>query len=257
MTFFIRRYALILLVILSIVLALAIPFSCLSQNNNLPQYHLNTKRELTLFSSSFTGLGLAHFLRLQKPILTEDKINNLGHPDFLFGFDTYSTKQNNKTARRNSDYGLHFSIVAPTLLLLSPIARKNIKPMAIILVETGLTTSALTTLTKETVRRKRPYVFNPEVSLANKTKRDATSSFFSGHTSFTTAMCFPSASMYAKYHPKSKAKYFVWATAAAIPALVGYWRIKGGRHYTTDVVVGYIIGASVGILIPEIHTKKK
>jgi hypothetical protein len=125
MTFFIRRYALILLVILSIVLALAIPFSCLSQNNNLPQYHLNTKRELTLFSSSLAGLGLAHFLRLQKPILTEDKINNLGHPDFLFGFDTYSTKQNNKTARRNSDYGLHFSIVAPTLLLLSPIARKK------------------------------------------------------------------------------------------------------------------------------------
>ena len=48
----------------------------------------------------------------------------------------------------------------------------------------------------------------------------------------------------------------VWGVAAAIPATVGYLRIKSGKHFLSDNIVGFAVGAASGILIPEIHKKK-
>ena len=44
--------------------------------------------------------------------------------------------------------------------------------------------------------------------------------------------------------------------AAALPALTGYLRIRAGRHYPSDVLVGYLVGGAVGYLIPTLHKKK-
>ena len=60
------------------------------------------------------------------------------------------------------------------------------------------------------------------------------------------------------YHPNMKTGYkiAIWSFAAAIPMATGYLRVKGGRHFPTDVISGYAIGAFVGWLIPELHEKK-
>jgi len=43
--------------------------------------------------------------------------------------------------------------------------------------------------------------------------------------------------------------------AAAVPAAVGYFRMEAGKHFLTDVLLGYSIGATVGVLVPELHKK--
>ncbi|MBT8218659.1 MAG: phosphatase PAP2 family protein, partial [Bacteroidia bacterium] len=45
----------------------------------------------------------------------------------------------------------------------------------------------------------------------------------------------------------------VWTTAIAVPALTGLLRTRAGKHFYTDVIVGFVVGAAVGYLIPEIH----
>jgi len=40
------------------------------------------------------------------------------------------------------------------------------------------------------------------------------------------------------------------------PAYVGYLRYRGLKHFPTDILMGYIIGAGSGILIPHLHKKK-
>jgi membrane-associated phospholipid phosphatase len=50
-------------------------------------------------------------------------------------------------------------------------------------------------------------------------------------------------------------KPYIWGVAAAIPASVGYMRIKAGKHFLTDNLIGYGVGAAAGILIPELHKK--
>jgi membrane-associated phospholipid phosphatase len=45
----------------------------------------------------------------------------------------------------------------------------------------------------------------------------------------------------------------VWGAAAIIPAVVAYFRIKAGKHFLTDNLVGYAVGATVGVLVPRLH----
>jgi len=51
----------------------------------------------------------------------------------------------------------------------------------------------------------------------------------------------------------SRWKPIVWTAAATIPAITGYLRVRGGRHFPTDVIGGYIVGAAVGCLVPHLH----
>ena len=41
--------------------------------------------------------------------------------------------------------------------------------------------------------------------------------------------------------------------AAAVPAVVAYFRIRAGKHFLTDNLVGYAVGATVGVLVPRLH----
>jgi membrane-associated phospholipid phosphatase len=80
---------------------------------------------------------------------------------------------------------------------------------------------------------------------------------FSGSTAYSSAMTFAAASMFADFHPKSKYKPYVWIAAAVIPATIGYLRYRSGMHYPSDIMIGYVVGASVGMAVPFIHKKAK
>lgn len=45
----------------------------------------------------------------------------------------------------------------------------------------------------------------------------------------------------------------LYAAATIPPLLLGYFRVKALRHFPSDVMVGTVVGALFGILIPEIH----
>ena len=82
-------------------------------------------------------------------------------------------------------------------------------------------------------------------------------SFLSGHTSNTAAMTFFFAKVFTDTHPDVKNKAIVWSVAAAIPAAIGYLRFEAGRHFPTDVLAGYALGAAIGYLVPALHLSDK
>jgi membrane-associated phospholipid phosphatase len=131
--------------------------------------------------------------------------------------------------------------------------RENYGTIALMGVETFLLTQGITSLAKVIFHRTRPYAYNPSVSIEERLQKDARASFFSGHTSQAAAGCFFFAAVYQQYNPTSKARFVVWSLAAAIPAVVGFMRVHSGKHFLTDVLVGYGVGASVGILVPRLH----
>lgn len=94
------------------------------------------------------------------------------------------------------------------------------------------------------------------IGLNAKLTKSARYSFFSGHTSSAAAMSFFTAKVFSDYFPDSKWKPLVWTMAATLPALTGYFRIKGGKHYPTDVIMGYTVGALIGFFVPYIHQTK-
>ena len=170
----------------------------------------------------------------------------------IWKFDRWVTRQYNLKAKKSSDIVLYTSFALPLTLLADENARNDFGTVGLMSVQTLLLNSGLTNITKTTVKRPRPYLYNEDVALRLKLKKSDRYSFFSGHTSTTAAMSFLTAKMYSDYNP-GDSNTVIWGLAALIPAYTGMQRVRAGKHFLSDVLVGYIVGAGVGLLVPELH----
>lgn len=216
-------------------------------------YRLNWQLDVPLSVGGAGGIVAGEWLNRTKRTLSPDDIALLQVQDIKPRFDRFVTRLWQPRAQKASDVVLYGTAALPLILLADANMRRHTPKLALIGLETYLVNAAFTALTKELVQRRRPFVYNPAAPMHKKTAPDATSSFFSGHTSATAAASFMTAKMYADYYPKSRFKPYVWAGAALLPAATAYLRVRGGKHYITDVVTGYLVGAAVGILVPQLH----
>jgi membrane-associated phospholipid phosphatase len=53
--------------------------------------------------------------------------------------------------------------------------------------------------------------------------------------------------------PERAVRAAAWAGAALLPAVTGYFRMRAGKHFLSDVAVGYVAGAAIGLSIPLLH----
>lgn len=205
---------------------------------------------------SLNAAGIAagsHIIGLNKPLPTEQSILTLNRNTVNI-FDRGATFQYSKTSGYASHALAYGSLALPLLHLANPNARKDFGKIAIMWGEVMALNYALTNLLKETVGRKRPLLYNPNVPMHEKLKAGSFKSFFSGHTSTTASMSFFFAYTFHKYNPGSKWRPVVWSLSAALPVVTGVLRYKAGKHYWTDIITGYIVGALVGVGVPWLHT---
>lgn len=232
---------------------LLLPSFLLGQNG---PYRLQVGKDLAIAGGvvGFNALNYSLLYPKAKP-LTESYIQGLNR-NAVNSFDRISTYQWHTSAAKISDVLLMSSTALPFLTLLNKPVRQDWKTIAILGVETFAVNLTLTNFTKHSVLRTRPYVYNPDVPMSEKMHKDARFSFFSGHTSTVASMSFFAAKVYNDYHPQSKALPFVWGTAVALPALTAYLRVRGGKHFPSDVITGYLIGTATGFLIPMLHKRR-
>jgi membrane-associated phospholipid phosphatase len=105
-------------------------------------------------------------------------------------------------------------------------------------------------LTKILVGRERPFVhaLAPETKSRTPRPSDNNLSFFSGHTTGTFALA-ASAGTVATMRGYRWAP-LVWGVGGAFAVTTGYLRIAADKHWLTDVVVGMLVGAGIGIGVP-------
>jgi membrane-associated phospholipid phosphatase len=171
-------------------------------------------------------------------------------------FDRSASYNWNPKAAKWSDALMYTTMASPLLFLAGEHSRNDFWMASAISAEVFLLSTGITYLTKELVQRKRPYTYNTDVPLDKKLEKGATQSFFSGHTSSVAAMSFSFAMMHNYYYPDSKIKPLVWFAAALLPMATAILRVRAGKHFWTDVIVGYGIGASIGISVPYLHKIK-
>lgn len=227
-------------------------------NNYTSPYQLDTKREVGLLSLALgTQLAGITVINNIEP-LTIAEIELLQPSQIKgFGFDRKTVRHFSAKAHHTSDFFLFGSMALPVVLMADKNIRKDFWKVSTMASEAFLLNAGLTTLVKGTVQRTRPYAYNPLVSVEEKMTKTARTSFFSGHTSAVSVLSFFSAKVYTDYHPESKWKPMIWTAAAVIPATTGYLRYRAGKHFPTDVIVGYGVGAAIGILIPHLHRSNK
>lgn len=249
--YFLEKMKNIIFLILIWTLAFAtFPLSIAAQNS---PYKLQLGKDLAIAGGvlGINALNYGFIYPKVKPLSPDDIL--LLNRNSVNNFDRMTTYQWHPQALKISDVMLIGSAALPFLTVLDKPIRQDWKTIAILGLETFAVNVSITNMTKHSVLRTRPFVYNPDAPLSMKTEKDARFSFFSGHTSTVSSMSFFAATVYSDYHPKSKALPYIWGTAAALPALTAYLRVRGGKHFPTDVITGYLVGAAVGFLIPKLH----
>jgi len=243
--------------ILLTLLLTSLSLSVLAQQNPDSPYKFNRKRDIGL-SLGIGALSLtAHYLQRQLPPLTELQLSQLD-PNSVNTLDRGTIGNWRPSAATASDVLLGTSLLLPYALpLLKKEFHEDRLDLWIMGFQTMVYTDFATTWTKYSVRRVRPFAYIPagnDQSLFMKQREsDARYAFFSGHTSGAAVASFYAASIYQAYFPESRSRYVVWGAAILLPAVVGYLRVRAGKHYPSDVMAGYLVGASIGIINPWFH----
>lgn len=221
-----------------------------------PYYHSFNKELPFLITTGATVASafIVSGLNKTKPF-TQEQLNTLD-PNAVNSFDRKSINNWDPNIAKTSDIVLAGVTVLPILFISEHHTRHDIKSLLVMSAEVFGITFGITNTVKN-VNRTRPYVYNTDLPLSERTASTSRESFFSGHTSHTAAATFFFAKVISDYHPNLKpgVKAGVWAFAISVPAVEGYFRIKAGKHFPTDVITGYIVGASTGFLIPHWHKK--
>jgi membrane-associated phospholipid phosphatase len=215
-------------------------------------YRLTWPREAALVGTGGLTLGFTQWGKFGDAARTPSEVAALD-ARHIHRLDRWAVHQNSRSARRASDVLLYTSPIWPSLLLLDPAVRRQAPEAAVMVGEVGLLTVGLTLLTKAVTHRDRPYAYNPAVPMRLRTGRDARHSFFSGHTSTLAACGVVSAKIWSDAHPDSRWRPAVWAGAVALPITMGWLRVRGGRHFPTDVLAGLLVGGTAGWLVPHLH----
>jgi membrane-associated phospholipid phosphatase len=106
---------------------------------------------------------------------------------------------------------------------------------------------------KRLITRYRPYVYNPDVSYEDKVAKDPGQSFFANQTTSVFSSAVFVATVFSDFHPDSRLKPYVWAGSLLAGGAISYVRYETGIHYTSDILVGALVGSAIGYGIPKLH----
>lgn len=238
-------------------------FFFLNNTQGQSPYNINWKTEQGIVGTIGVLGAFDIAANLMLGPLSDEDISRLDISD-INSFDRCATGMFSYSADHRSDITLFSAIGLGTLFPLYT-SYKNAEPqkevraaleISVLWLETNLIAELGTDLIKSTVRRTRPFVYNSEVSQTRKYSTSARKSFVSGHVSLSATNSFFFAKVFSDYYPDSKFRPLVWTVAAAIPAWTATDRVLAGRHFPSDVIAGYILGASCGYLIPHLHKKQ-
>lgn len=212
-----------------------------------PAYQLFAETDLPL-----VGIGLvfasARLIRTQPaycaPECNPANLNALDRTTAGFWNTGWSTA---------SDIGI-YSLMGGTMTVL--VVDEGALPAlndALVVAESGLMGTALSSIMTLAAGRPRPFLFGEKAPLSDRNSPDGGLSFLSSHATVGFAIV---TSLYVterRLHPGQTLPYVVLGAGLAVATFVSTARVLAGRHFITDSVGGAVVGTSVGILVPALH----
>lgn len=198
-----------------------------------------------------------------KPALTLDELHFVSSPAqiaLINKFDRWGLRQ--KASDRDkfnnlSSNSLAGLVFVPCLLVLDKNIRKDWGDVLLMYVEGHTLTLAnycYNFLGPTYIERYRPRTYYSEFSDVTREDGQNRNSFYSGHVASAAYTTFFMAKVYCDYHPNIGAgKYLIYTAATIPPLLMAYLRIKALDHFPSDNAIGLVIGAAIGIIVPELH----
>ena len=224
-------------------------------------YKIKVRYELPAATAGlilFSTVGLPTVIK--NAVVTEQDLAKLD-PANVHWFDRpviFNQGENYSRSISSSDIFLNASLIGPVLLALDKKLRKDWIELLTMYLVTHAINNTIFLGAVSSVQRARPLVYNTALPLSERTGDAKNNSFYSGHVANAAASTFFLAKVYSDYHHiKGWKRIAMYGVAAVPPALIGSYRLQAGRHFRSDVIVGFLVGATCGIMVPELHRIKK
>ena len=223
-------------------------------SNDFP-YAMSLQREAVFFVTGGMLTAGAYYSARRVEAPTTREVEKLNRKN-VNRFDRPATYNNSERARKFSYAGHYAFPAALSLMYFDDRVRREWATIPVMYLEGFIICNmGITDLTKNIVQRKRPYLYNTNLSVQERVNRgvDGKSSFFSGHTSFNFYSATFLTKIFWDMNPDSGYRFLVAGSTYALASFVGYMRYKAGRHYPTDIIVGAAVGSLIGYTIPSLH----
>ena len=219
-------------------------------------YNYNNKFDIPLTSIT-AGITIFNFTQIYTKKATSQETILALDPEDVNRFDRRAAGNYNEKAKTTSDFFFNASIPLPLIVFAFDDAmREDYLRLTLLYLEAMSITGITYSTSQQLNDRLRPFTYNENLPIEERTKGGARNSFFSGHTSLVATSTFFLASTYDDYHPGSKNRWLFYAGAATATVLTGHFRMRAGQHFPTDVIVGGLVGTASGFLIPKLHKNK-
>src|SRR5690606_29717337 len=83
--------------------------------------------------------------------------------------------------------------------------------------------------------------------------KDSHVSFYSGHSALAFTAAMTGSYLYALGSDDERAKAVVWALQFTLASATANLRVRAGKHYYSDILVGALLGCAAGYLVPALH----
>lgn len=220
-------------------------------------YKVNARYELPAAAAGlilFSTVGLPAVIK--NATVSEAEIAKL-NPANVHWFDRpviFNSAAGYSNAIGVGDILINASLISPVLLALDKKIRKDWFDLLSMYLVTHAINNTVFLAAVGSVHRARPLVYNTELPMEERTGKAKSNSFYSGHVSNAAASTFFIVKVLTDYHHiKGWKRILLYGAAAVPPGLVGHYRLRAGRHFRTDVIAGFLVGATSGIVVPELH----
>lgn len=229
------------------------------RDSSFHPYHVNYWVTGSICSMGILAnlIGIPHTLNKEDVSLLEIQALNRGS---ISGIDYWALKQDPSKIdifENYSDYTLVISVLLPGLLMFDEKIKQDWSDILLMYIETmSITTNIYewSFLGPTFQNRFRPVTYYDQLTYDQRKSGDNRISFYSGHVATVTAATFFMIKVYSDYNPGiGNNKYLLYGAATIPPLILGYFRVKGLKHFPSDVMVGIGVGALCGIIIPEFH----
>lgn len=159
-------------------------------------------------------------------------------------------------ASRVTDVTLGTSMIVPVIAFGSNDKVTRFDNSLLIYGESLSLSLVVDTVAKHLVLRARPYSFNKSAAAQafnDRSGKDASLSFYSGHAAMSFTGATAGAFLFSDSAADEGSQAALWALELALASFTAHGRVRAGMHYTTDVVVGAILGTGFGIGVPLMH----
>ena len=221
-------------------------------------YELDSRTDIAIGAIGTAAAGVAIGLSFTVDDVKESEINSLDR-NSINAIDRTAIGNWSEGSSTASHVTLGISTALPVGVLISQaIDRrwKNTLTLFVMYAEAMAMNIVINTIFKAALQRKRPYLYDENISLETKlAESDSNESFYSAHASMSFCAAVFAVKIFSDIHPESEWRYTVWPTALALASTTGFLRYTAGKHFPTDIVIGAAVGGLVGYVVPLLHTK--